>query len=43
LSSPRRIPLRRGEDNALYIRATLEDGNVLWSSPIYLGRNQRGL
>ena len=32
----RRIPLHRGEDNALYIRATLEDGNVLWSSPIYL-------
>ncbi len=35
----RRIPLRRGEDNALYIRATLEDGNVLWSSPIYLIRD----
>jgi hypothetical protein len=32
----RRIPLRRDEDNALYARATLEDGNVLWSSPIYL-------
>jgi len=32
----RRIPLRRDEDNALYIRVTLEDGNVLWSSPIYL-------
>ncbi|MEO3471984.1 DUF3604 domain-containing protein [Roseomonas sp. CAU 1739] len=32
----RRIRLRRDEDNALYIRATLEDGNVLWSSPIYL-------
>lgn len=34
----RRVPLRHGEDNALYIRATLEDGNVLWSSPIYLIR-----
>jgi hypothetical protein len=32
----RRIPLHRGEDNALYVRATLEDGNVLWSSPVYL-------
>jgi hypothetical protein len=32
----RRIALRRDADNALYIRATLEDGNVLWSSPIYL-------
>ena len=32
----RRIPLHRGEDNALYVRATLEDGNVLWSSPAYL-------
>ncbi len=31
-----RVPLRRDEDNALYIRATMEDGNVLWSSPIYL-------
>jgi hypothetical protein len=31
-----RIPLRRDEDNALFIRATMEDGNVLWSSPIYL-------
>lgn len=31
----RRVALRSGEDNAFYIRATLEDGNVLWSSPIY--------
>ncbi len=31
-----RIPLRQDQDNALFIRATLEDGNVLWSSPIYL-------
>jgi hypothetical protein len=34
----RRLPLRQGADNALYIRATLEDGNILWSSPIYLIR-----
>ena len=32
----RRIPLRSDEDNALFIRATLEDGNVIWSSPIYV-------
>lgn len=32
----RRVTLRHDEDNALYIRATLEDGNVIWSSPIYL-------
>lgn len=35
----RRIAVRRDEDNALYIRVTLEDGNVLWSSPIYLISN----
>ncbi len=34
----RRIPLKAGEDNALYLRATLEDGAVLWSSPVYLIR-----
>ena len=28
----RRIALRRDEDNALYVRVTLEDGNVLWST-----------
>jgi len=31
-----RVALRQDEDNALFIRATMEDGNVLWSSPIYL-------
>jgi hypothetical protein len=31
-----RVPLRRDGDNALFLRATFEDGNVLWSSPIYL-------
>jgi hypothetical protein len=34
----RRIPLKAGEDNALFLRATLEDGAVVWSSPIYLIR-----
>lgn len=35
----RRVALRGGEDNAFYIRATLEDGNILWSSPIYAIKN----
>lgn len=34
----RRIALRTGEDNALYLRATLEDGQVIWTSPVYLIR-----
>jgi hypothetical protein len=34
----RRIPLQSGTDNALYLRATLEDGAVAWSSPVYLIR-----
>lgn len=34
----RRIPLKTGEDNALYLRATLEDGAVVWSSPVYVIR-----
>jgi hypothetical protein len=34
----RRMALRGGEDNALYLRATLEDGAVVWSSPVYLIR-----
>ncbi len=32
----RRIPLQRGQDDALYICLTQEDGHVIWSSPIYL-------
>jgi len=31
-----RTELRQDEDNVLHVSATLEDGNVLWSSPIYL-------
>lgn len=34
----RRMPLRADQDNALYLRATFEDGSVLWTSPIYLLR-----
>jgi hypothetical protein len=33
----RRVALRAG-DNALYLRATFEDGSVLWTSPVYLLR-----
>jgi hypothetical protein len=34
----REIALAPGEDNALYVRVTLEDGHLAWSSPIYLVR-----
>jgi Protein of unknown function (DUF3604) len=36
VSIERRIRLRKGHDNALYVRATQEDGHVAWSSPIYI-------
>jgi hypothetical protein len=32
----RRVTLKPDADNALYLRATLEDGAVTWSSPVYL-------
>ncbi len=34
----RPMTLRADQDNALYLRATFEDGSVLWTSPIYLLR-----
>jgi len=34
----RTITLQDDADNALYLRATFEDGSVLWTSPIYLLR-----
>ena len=34
----RTVHLRSDTDNALYLRATFEDGSVLWTSPIYLLR-----
>lgn len=34
----RDIPLRADADNALYLRASFEDGSVLWTSPVYLLR-----
>ncbi|MEK9672656.1 MAG: hypothetical protein VW268_09145 [Rhodospirillaceae bacterium] len=36
LKIERTVLLRRGRDNALYVKITLEDGHVIWSSPIYL-------
>ncbi len=32
----RRLDLVSGRDNALYVCATLEDGHLAWSSPIYI-------
>lgn len=34
----RAVTLHDDADNALYLRATFEDGSVLWTSPIYLLR-----
>ena len=31
-----RVPLHRGRDNAIYLRATTEDGHWIWSSPVYV-------
>jgi hypothetical protein len=36
LEFERIVPLRHDSDNALYVRATFEDGSVLWTSPVYL-------
>ncbi|MER1966626.1 DUF3604 domain-containing protein [Castellaniella sp. GW247-6E4] len=33
-----RVPLHRGKDNALYLRATTEDGFFIYSSPVYISR-----
>ncbi len=34
----RRVRLRTGGDNALYVCLTQEDGHLAWSSPIYVFR-----
>jgi hypothetical protein len=34
----RRVPLVDRHDNALYVRVTQEDGQLVWSSPIYVFR-----
>jgi len=33
-----RVPLHRGRDNAVYLRATTEDGFFIYSSPVYIVR-----
>jgi len=33
-----RVPLHRGKDNAIYLRATTEDGFFIYSSPVYIAR-----
>lgn len=30
------IPIRKGQDNPLYVRVRTEDGHLCWSSPVYL-------
>lgn len=35
-TATRSVTLRPDADNALFVRATFEDGTVAWSSPIYL-------
>ena len=34
----RRVKLKDGIDNALYVCVTLEDGSLIWSSPVYIFR-----
>ena len=38
LKLERRIRLKDTGDNALYVCLTQEDGNLVWSSPIYIFR-----
>ncbi|MCP5371591.1 MAG: DUF3604 domain-containing protein [Hyphomicrobiales bacterium] len=38
MSVTRDITLEEGRDNPIYVKLTQEDGNVAWSSPIYLFR-----
>ena len=38
LQLERRIRLKQSGDNALYVCLTQEDGNLIWSSPIYVFR-----
>jgi hypothetical protein len=35
----RPLPLAPRGDNPVYVRVTLEDGHVAWSSPIYIFRS----
>jgi hypothetical protein len=36
LSATVTVPLRKDMDNAVYIRATTEDGCYIYSSPVYV-------
>ena len=36
VSIERRIALKKGVDNALYVNIVCEDGHQIWSSPIYV-------
>ena len=38
LTVERRVTLRDGRDNALYVCVTQEDGHLAWSSPVYVFR-----
>ena len=38
LKLTRRVTLRDGADNALYVCLTQLDGHLVWSSPIYVFR-----
>ena len=38
LAFQRQVTLATEHDNTLYLRATFEDGSVLWTSPVYLLR-----
>ena len=38
IKQTRRVKLKPGGDNALYVRVTQEDGHLIWSSPIYIFR-----
>ena len=37
-----RVPLHAGRDNAIYLRATTEDGFFIYSSPVYVTRDKHG-
>ncbi|WP_454692712.1 DUF3604 domain-containing protein [Achromobacter aloeverae] len=36
-----RVPLHAGEDNAIYVRVTTEDGYFIYSSPVYIEKAGR--
>ncbi|MDP7601821.1 MAG: hypothetical protein QF605_10555, partial [Rhodospirillales bacterium] len=42
-SFQRRIELKEKGDNPIFVRLTLEDGTLAWTSPIYIYRQHHGL